>query len=307
MLYRSIEARIFMPIVTITNRKDASPRSAFTLIELLVVIAIIAILAALLLPALGRAKQQAQGIYCLNNEKQLTLAWVMYTDDYKQCLVTNIGDARTTYLNSDGSFNMNNWVTGNVDGTASKGLPGTYDEVNSNLLTATLLGPYVKSYAPYKCPADPGSTVNPSLAPFRVRSISMQNYMSADSGGQLTGIYRIFAKTADISQPSQMFVFLDERPSSLNDGLFEVVLPNPATSTTLTIQDTPSSSHNNAGGFGFSDGHAEMHQWKGTIFKGGAYTKGVTASPSSDNGDYIDELWVNAHTTVPLTVAKPIL
>src|ERR1700728_2811327 len=118
------------------NRR-ASKAAAFTLIELLVVIAIIAILAALLLPALGRAKSQAQGTHCLNNEKQMTLAWIMYAGDNNDYIVINIGDARPNYydaglmLPQTGTFNLLSWVTGDVDGLGSTGLPGTYDETNS--------------------------------------------------------------------------------------------------------------------------------------------------------------------------------
>src|ERR1700733_2348467 len=131
-----------MPIQNELKRNGTPNSPGFTLIELLVVIAIIAILAAMLLPALAHAKMQAQGAYCMNNEKQMTLSWIMYSDDYKQYLAPNVGDARrypTDYIpylgpgpanvtiNSadTGTFNLYNWVTGTVDGSASQGISGT--------------------------------------------------------------------------------------------------------------------------------------------------------------------------------------
>ncbi len=300
-----------MPIQSKTERNGVPAPGGFTLIELLVVIAIIAILAAMLLPALSHAKMQAQGSYCMNNEKQMTTAWTMYAGDANDHLVINIGFARPNFTDActmspqTGSFNLCNWCTGNVNGTASTGIPGTYDETNSLLLTSSDLGPYMKSAVSFKCPADPGNLVNnPQLAATRVRSISMQNYMNADSGDTISNTYWYFLKYSYVTQPAQFFVFLDEKPSSIDDGLFEETLPNsssPWPPASIKQQNWPSQAHNNACGFGFCDGHAEIHAWKGGVFRQAALPNPNPASfPDSDPGDLSDAVWLAVHTTAPL-------
>jgi prepilin-type N-terminal cleavage/methylation domain-containing protein/prepilin-type processing-associated H-X9-DG protein len=284
---------------------------AFTLIELLVVIAIIAILAALLLPALSHAKQQAQGSFCRNNEKQMTLAWIMYSGDYQDLLVMNIGDARPNYTDAGtmlpsltGTFNDLGWVVGDVDGGGSAGVSGTYDETNWVLLRYSALGPYTKPAGTanaYKCPADPGNLVNnPQLAPGRVRSISMQNYLNADSGNTLSNLYTYPVKYSQVRQPSQIFVFLDEKPASIDDGLFEVFMPASIGEQAIRQQNWPSQAHNNACGFGFTDGHAEIHQWKGADFHSPTDPVSPPTYSPSDGGNWIDALWICSHTALPL-------
>jgi prepilin-type N-terminal cleavage/methylation domain-containing protein len=238
---------------------------AFTLIELLVVIAIIAVLAAIVLPALSRARMQAQGIQCLNNTRQLILAWHVYSGDHEDRLPYNLG---MTALGPRTPLNwVNNVMTWGLDS----------DNTNTTTLTEASLGPYSGSTSVYHCPSDQALSTIQRAAGWdeRIRSYSM-NALVGDAGNFSTSGFNIndpdytqFFKITQIPQPVEIFVFLDEHPDSIDDGYFvERVAENTHTSTYggpvynhAQWIDLPATYHNRATAFSFADGHSALHRW----------------------------------------------
>lgn len=216
-----------------TPSSDRARPRAFTLIELLVVVAVIAILAALLLPALSKAKAKAQHIVCLNNLKQLTIAWLTYIHDHDDFLPPN----EATFIESlPGS-----WVVGSAP-----------NDVDTSKIQAGVLFPYAYNAAIYKCPTDK-STVTGLPGRPRVRSYSLLHYLGYDGyGNSLTRYTQI-----QTPGPDSIFVFIDEQQDSIDNGGFgQTRYPD------NRWVNLPSDRHSWMGTMSFADGHAANVRWR---------------------------------------------
>jgi prepilin-type N-terminal cleavage/methylation domain-containing protein/prepilin-type processing-associated H-X9-DG protein len=281
-----------------TSRPGSGPscRAGFTLIELLVVIAIIAILAALLLPALAQAKRKADTISCINNEKQLVVASVVYGLDYGDCWPPNgPGDSTVDLVNPPANYVPKVWVEGREGSNLFDDLTAA-GMVSERL---SLLAPYTKNKGIFRCPGDHQSWTVNGKSVMRPRSFGMNAYVGwvgdewhAMPDGQK---YRILRKTVDAKNCSTFFIFGEINPNSICRPMFGINMD------TQTIYHYPGNYHGLRSNFSFVDGHAETHRWKDSQFNNPTPPPadwhdhtGNQAAPSSKN----DLAWLKDHATL---------
>jgi prepilin-type N-terminal cleavage/methylation domain-containing protein len=271
------------------SRGKTSASKAFTLIELLVVIAIIAILAAMLLPALSKAKVRAQVIKCLSNLKQMQIGWQMYAGDYRDYMVPNAP------LNADPTKSWCPSTLGENWGSSS-------ENIDRSIYLTSLLAPYMSGQINvYKCPGD---TI-PSQNGDRLRSYSMNGQMASPKSitDRDNPNYRAFIKLSDLSlatlNPSDAFIWCEESMSTLNDGYLQI----DAAGTSGYFPDVPGAYHGvSVCGFSFADGHAEGHKWQTSVLKiptvaGKGYNAGGQL-PVGVNKQNADWVWFTTHATM---------
>ena len=250
------------------------------------VIAIIAVLASLLLPVLAKAKDQAWKIQCINNEKQLIVAWNLYSADNLESLAPNGGGAAGTsaFL----------WVQGSNHGDQQT-------LVNTQYLVSAryaLFAPYIRSVSIYKCPADRLSWTIGGKRVSELRSYSMNSYVgtgpkNAQEPISLNPAYRIYLKSSALASdlPAMRHLFIDVNPSSICTPGFgvEMLIDN--------FIHYPSALHRGMGVVSYADGHAEPHKWLDARTRKTANVAGDHIPHEDPSPNNPDIRWIRERTT----------
>ena len=272
----------------------------FTLIELLVVIAIIAVLAALLLPALARAKNKAEGIACMNNMKQLIAAAQVYAlDNSDKWPANGPGDSSVNLANPPANYVPRVWAEGREGSNLTD--QQTADGMVSDKVS--LLAPYMaKSKTSFRCPSDKALTRVGAVSYYRPKSYGMNTFVAwavAPYHNEPSGGYRVFLKTGSVGRSSDVFVFGEIHPYSICRPQFGVHMDM------SSVYHFPGNQHGKVTTFSFADGHGETHKWRSGKFNNPGMAESdsrwhshTAAHPTATLAEIQTDLdWLRLHTT----------
>lgn len=265
----------------------------FTLVELLTVLGVIAVLAGLLLPVLAGAKARGHTIACLNNQRQLGVACLLYADDWNDRFPYNLGASEIKKRAAQSDYI--NWSSPVMSWELDS------DNTNTALLTEGGIGPYLsRASRVYACPSDSVVSDIQSAAGWtrRVRSTSM-NAMVGNAGEFSTEgsnvnnpYYRQFFKVTEVPKAAEILVFIEEHPHSINDGYFLDKVNR------AYWMDLPASYHNGGANLTYADGHAGTHRWRFASTKPPARPDAIRLPFRIPNAERADFYWLVSRMTV---------